>query len=269
MFDRSSTEVATQRPVFPEKLALERSEGTGLSAACHPVVWLLWLLAAALPALTTRNPLYLVIVLLAAALVYQAVAARSPFGRDWRLVLRFALTLWAFTLAFDVLTWHYGATPLLTLPDNWPVVGGPITLEALAFGLTSGLALATLLLVFAAFNAAVDHYQLLRLLPPFIYQAGLVTSIALTFVPQTVASLRDIREAQMLRGHRFRGLRDLVPLLLPLLTTGLERAIQLAESMEARAFAYANVPAPSETSEWSRGFSRFFPHRLKPRLQIG
>jgi len=209
----------------------------------HPAVWLLWLLAATVPALTTRNPLYLVIVLLAAALVYQAVAESSPLGRDWRLVLRFALTLWAFSLAFNVLTWHYGATPLLSLPDHWPVVGGPITLEALVFGLTSGLALATLLLVFAAFNAAVDHYALLRLLPPFLYQAGLVTSIALTFVPQTVASLRDIREAQILRGHRFRGLRDLIPLLMPLLTTGLERAIQLAESMEARGLAHGHTPS--------------------------
>lgn len=210
----------------------------------HPAVWLLWLLAAAVPALSTRNPLYLVVVLLCATVVYQAVAARSPLAHDWRLVLRFALTLWVLTLVFDVLTWHYGATRLLALPDNWPIVGGPITLEALAFGLTSGLALTTLLLVFAAFNAAVDHYQLLRLLPPFLYQAGLVTSIALTFIPQTVASIRDIREAQMLRGHRFRGLRDLVPLLLPLLTTGLERAIQLAESMEARAFGHAD-PAPN------------------------
>jgi energy-coupling factor transport system permease protein len=40
----------------------------------------------------------------------------------------------------------------------------------------------------------------------------------------------------MIRGHRFRGIRDLLPLFMPLLTSSLERAIQLAESMEARGF---------------------------------
>jgi energy-coupling factor transport system permease protein len=64
----------------------------------------------------------------------------------------------------------------------------------------------------------------------------MITSIAIAFVPQMVSSLQDIREAQAVRGHRFRGVRDLLPLFVPLLTTGLERAIQLAESMEARGF---------------------------------
>ncbi|HJX37036.1 MAG TPA: energy-coupling factor transporter transmembrane component T, partial [Anaerolineae bacterium] len=75
-----------------------------------------------------------------------------------------------------------------------------------------------------------------RFVPSFLYQTGMIASIAIAFVPQMVSSLRDIREAQAIRGHRFRGIRDLLPLFVPLLTTGLERAVQLAESMEARGF---------------------------------
>jgi len=75
----------------------------------------------------------------------------------------------------------------------------------------SGLALASLVLVFATFNTVVDHYRLLRMVPAAFYHAAVVAAIALTFVPQMVASLQDIREAQALRGHRFRGLRDLLP----------------------------------------------------------
>jgi len=157
--------------------------------------------------------------------------------------IRISLILWGFTIAFDTLTAHYGETPLLHLPHQWPVVGGPITLEAFLFGIISGMALVALVLVFATFNAVVDHYQLLRWVPASLYQAGVVTSIALTFVPQTVASLQEIREAQTLRGHRFRGVRDLLPLLVPLLTSGLERAIQLAESMEARGFGHLSTGA--------------------------
>jgi energy-coupling factor transport system permease protein len=43
------------------------------------------------------------------------------------------------------------------------------------------------------------------------------------------------------RGHRFHGLRDLLPLIMPLLVTALERAMQLAESMEARGFGGTTV----------------------------
>ncbi len=57
-----------------------------------------------------------------------------------------------------------------------------------------------------------------------------------------VLSAREIRQAQRIRGHRFRGIRDLLPLVMPLLANGLERAIQLAETMEARGFGSAVKP---------------------------
>jgi energy-coupling factor transport system permease protein len=47
---------------------------------------------------------------------------------------------------------------------------------------------------------------------------------------------QQIREAQSIRGHRFRGIRDLLPVLMPLLMGSLERAFQLAETMTARGF---------------------------------
>ena len=216
----------------------------------HPLIWLLWLVAAVVPALATRNPLYLIILLLTIAVVYMALGTRSPLAISWGLFVRAGLLLWGATFVFDTLTAHYGATVLLSLPRQWPVIGGPITLEAVVFGATSGLALVTLLLVFATFNALVDHYRLLRLLPPSLYQVGVVASIAMTFVPSTAASLKDIREAQTVRGHRFRGMRDLLPLFVPLVTGGLERAIQLAEAMEARGFS--RVVTPTKDALWLR-----------------
>jgi energy-coupling factor transport system permease protein len=210
----------------------------------HPIAWLTWLVGAMAPALLTRNPLILTVLLLVTAVVYNALGARSPLAGGWASLVRLALVLWGFSLVFDGLTNHFGATPLIVLPREWPIVGGPITAEALLFGLSSGLALASLVLIFATFNAVADHYRLLRMVPAAFYHAAVVAAIALTFVPQTVASLQDIREAQTLRGHRFRGLRDLLPLFLPLLSSGLERAIQLAESMEARGFAHTDAPLP-------------------------
>lgn len=204
--------------------------------AFHPYAWLAWLAAAVLPGLSTRNPLYLLLALLAVGIVYSALGRRSPLARSWGAFVRFSASLWLLTIPFVLLLNHHGAIVLLRLPAHWPLIGGPMTLEALLYGVTGGLALATLLLVFAAFNVAVDQARLLRLTPGFVYQAGVVAGIAVAFVPQMVTTWNAIREAQEVRGHRVAGVRDLLPLLLPLLVTALERAMQLAESMEARGF---------------------------------
>lgn len=214
-----------------------------LSHTYHPIAWLAWLAAAALPALTTRNPLYLSLTLLAIAITYAAVSQRSELARNWGAFVRFGAWLWLFTIPFTMLTSHHGAIVLFRLPQAWPVVGGPLTLEAFLYGLTGGLALIALLLTFATFNVAVDQARLLRMTPGFVYQAGVVAGIAVAFVPQMVASWQAIREAQQVRGHKVRGVRDLLPLLLPLLVTALERAMQLAESMEARGFGGQAVAA--------------------------
>src|SRR5690349_7293297 len=55
----------------------------GPQTTYHTRTWLLWFLAAGLPALLTRNPLYLVLIMLAARGVDAAVAA-TPDAVDTR-----------------------------------------------------------------------------------------------------------------------------------------------------------------------------------------
>lgn len=208
----------------------------------HTWSWLAWLVAAAVPAFTLGNPLYLALILGAAWIVYTVLGRTSPLGSSWGSFVKLGILLFALTIPFNAFSIHAGQIVLIHLPARWPIIGGPITLEAVIAGAVSGLNLLAILVVFAAFNAAVDHYQLLRATPAFLFQAGVVISIAITFVPQMVLSAREIREAQRIRGHRFRGLRDLLPLVMPLLASSLERAIQLAETMEARGFGSAVEP---------------------------
>ena len=208
----------------------------------HTWSWVAWLIAGAVPAFGLRNPLYLVLVLAAAWIVYATLGRTSPVGSSWGSFVKLGLFLFLFTIPFNALSIHIGQIVLFRLPRSWPIIGGPITLEAVIAGVVSGLALLTILVVFAAFNAVVDHYQLLRATPAFLLQAGVIVSIAITFVPQMVLNAKEIREAQRIRGHRFRGIRDLLPLVMPLLANSLERAIQLAETMEARGFGSAATP---------------------------
>jgi energy-coupling factor transport system permease protein len=214
--------------------------------AYHTLTWLAWLCAAAYLALVNGQPLQTLLLILATGTVFTLASRRHKAGQSagaesrsvegWSTFLRFGLWVWAVATIFNLFFAHAGNIVLFTLPSNWPLIGGPITLEGLLYGLAHGASLFAVLLVFATFNLALDVNRLLRWLPAGLFQAGLVVSIALSFVPQMMASLKDVREAQLVRGHKFRGLRDLPPLFVPLITTALERSLTLAESMEARGF---------------------------------
>jgi len=215
----------------------------------HPLAWLIWALAAAASALILRNPLYLTLLLLAVWANYAAVEHAATQGQSWRTLLKVGALIWALTIPFNALMLHQGEIVLFRLPAHWPLIGGKVTLEAVAVGFVSGYSLWVLLGVFAVFNLAVDASQLLRYTPNFLEQAGVIIAIALTFIPQMIASLQEIREAQRIRGHSFRRWRDQLPLVMPLLTTALEHAIQLAESMEARGFGAGQADEQSHLGQ--------------------
>ena len=210
----------------------------------HPVAWVAWTIGCAAAVTMTRNPLYLAILLGVVAIHYVLASQHRPEAQGWQAMLRLALGLACLIIPFNALSVHAGSHVLFRLPLDWPLIGGNVTLEACVWGATTALGLLVLMMLFATFNLSVSQAQILRLTPAFVYEAGLTVSIALTFVPQMLISAREIREAQSVRGHRMRRVRDMLPLLMALLTTGLERSFQLAESMEAR--GYGNVRALSQ-----------------------
>lgn len=224
----------------------------------HIASWSLWLCAAALAALGTRNPFYLALTIIVAALVGRDISRQTqptstnPDQTNTHFVVsstQQSLTgLWrvVIIITFAVailkgLSYHIGATILFTIPGWLPVIGGPITLEGMVSAALDGVSLMAVLAVFAAFSTGADYYALLRSVPSAMHGAGLVTSIAITFVPQTIQRWSEIREAQSLRGHRVRRIPDLLPLIIPLLAGGMERSVNLAEAMESRGFSRATA----------------------------
>lgn len=203
----------------------------------HTAAWLAWL-AAALAALSaTRNPFYLLLLwlcllLVGAALQRRGESAQAPFS-----LLRFSALVIGLAALFNAFTSHVGETLLLTIPGRLPLLSGAVTAEGLVYGAINGLALAGMLAAFGVLNRAVPVRALVRLIPRAFYPVAVVTAIAVTYVPVTVRQFRQVREAQAVRGHRLRGLRGWLPLLMPLLVGGLERALALAEAMTARGFA--------------------------------
>ena len=202
----------------------------------HPLAWVTWLLAVVAALLSSRNPVYLTVILVCIAATLragrsQAFAPALPLS-PWR----FALIVVTLSAAFNGLMAHFGQTVLFELPAWLPLLGGAVTLEGLVYGAINGLVLTGIFAAFLALYQAVPTYALVRLIPRSFYPVGVVLSVAVAYVPTTLAQFGQIREAQRLRGHQVRGARDWLPLVMPLLVSGLERAMQLAEAMTARGF---------------------------------
>ena len=221
------------------------------AASIHALAWLAWLASILVVLTITRNPLYLGIVLGWIALVTVAVRRTTDSETSAQAVnispVRFGLFVIAVSAAFNGLTVHFGSTMLFTIPEPIPLIGGPVTLEAIVYGALNGVVIAGLFAAFLVMNRALSVRELVQLIPRAYYPVAVVVSIAITFVPTTLRQFRQIREAQAVRGHRMRGLRSWLPLFIPLLTGGLERALQLSEAMMARGFASAD----SETHDTS------------------
>ena len=213
--------------------------------------WFAWTAASLIAISSTRNPLYLVIILLCLVIVNLRLAMLGTStdnpGRKLPISLwRFAILLIVISSVFNALVSKFGETILFSIPGGIPLISGPVTLEALVFGLLNGMVLFAIFFTFIILNRALPVRRLIKVIPKAFTPVAVVTTIAITFIPNTLRQYEQIREAQTVRGHRMRGLRDWLPLIMPLLVGGMERAMSLAESMSARGLASAS----SQDSVW-------------------
>lgn len=217
-----------------------------MRSTLHTGAWLIWLVAAGIMLTVTRNPVYIGLVLLWVGIVLVALGAPDEGAAAPVLSpLRFALVVVPIAAVFNALFVHAGETVLFRLPDALPVVGGIVSLEAVVYGALNGLVLTGIFAAFAAFNQVTPVRALIQLAPRAYYPVAVTVAIAVTFVPVTLRQAAQIREAQAVRGHRLKGLRSWAPIFLPLLSSGMERALQLAEAMAARGFAAGGAEGAS------------------------
>ncbi len=216
------------------------SDTRAASQGLHPAVWAAWLVAGSTMVFLTSNPFYIGVIGLCAAVVY--AAHRTYARRALDALLLISLVIAPLTIPLNLLTGSSGATVLFDLPSvtfpSWlagVTLGGTVTSESLVYAATRAASIATIAALVCAFNAAVDHFRLLKLAPPSLAQLGIIVTVAALLVPETLARAASLREARIVRG-RDAGLRALPSLLLPLLAEALERSIQRAESLDARGF---------------------------------
>jgi energy-coupling factor transport system permease protein len=180
----------------------------------HPGAWLTWAGCAGLAAVTTTNPFYLLPLFGSAWVVHSTHRTSGPAARSFRIFLLFAA--WAITIR----------TGLVLL--------GPVDRGSVAIAFLEGLRLGALLTIFGTFNSVADPFRVLKLAPRRFHEPALAAALALSIAPRTIASVERVREAQRLRGIEIGRWSALPALAVPVLATGMDEAVTLAESMDAR-----------------------------------
>ena len=192
-----------------------------------------WSAACLFIVLFTTNPAYKAAVLAAAMAV---VVAGAGLRRIRRLLVAIAL-VGAFAAVLNFVSAHLGETVLFSLPASIPALGGPFTLEGLAFGLTGGLTIGAAILAAAPCSRMLQGHEVVDALPRVLSRSGAAIAASLNLVPEVAATFVQVSEAQRMRGWRPRGPRSWAEVVVPVVLTSVEGSIQLAESMEARGFA--------------------------------
>ncbi len=199
----------------------------------NPRALLLWSAAALVVDLATNDPLYRALVVLATV---DVLAALAPRGRRLRPTLAAAALFGGLAIGLNALLSHTGVHVIAALPDAWPLVGGPLTVESVGYGIGAALGIVGAVLAVAPISLVLEPHELIDALPARFERSGLAVAIALNLVPGIGRNAIAIRDAERMRGWRPRGPRSWADILVPTMLSAIEDALTLAEAMEARAY---------------------------------
>ncbi|HEX7405496.1 MAG TPA: energy-coupling factor transporter transmembrane component T [Candidatus Nanopelagicaceae bacterium] len=225
----------------------------------HPLAWWIWAGSLAIGVAMTNSALIAGTVVGAAAIVVRRKAEKAPWAATFPWALKIGLWVIAIRVIAGVLIGVPipGRTlftlPILPLP-SWMAgirIGGAVTLERVSATAHDGVMLAAIIALLGAAASLSSPHRLLRSLPIMVYEFGVAVVIATSVLPQLVASVRRIRDAQRLRGQETRGFLSWRRIALPLLEDSLSRSLDLAAAMDARGYGYSRKRSRYRPNSWS------------------
>jgi len=196
----------------------------------NPAVLFVYFLLLASLAMFAANPVMIAISFVA---MNAAAMAYTPEGLGRSYVfygIIFVLT----TLANPVFS-HNGVTVLLVINDN------PITLEAVLYGVMTGVMIVSVLLLFRVFSSLMTSDRLLYIFGRAFPKMGLLLAMTLRLVPLFGRQRRKIDDTQRTLGlykneNAIDNIRGKFSVLSAMTTWGLENGIITADSMSARGY---------------------------------
>jgi energy-coupling factor transport system permease protein len=177
------------------------------------------------------------VVLLATGFALVLAGRLAGAWRAVRAALWMGLTLALLIVAVNALVVDRGETVLVRI-GHLPLLSDVITAEALAAGAVIGLRAAVVMLAFAVYSACVDPDRVLRALRPLARRSALTATLVSRLVPVAAADASRLRDAARLRGPAAAPVGR-APLARRLLAGSLDRAVDVAATLELRGYSLA------------------------------
>jgi energy-coupling factor transport system permease protein len=219
--------------------------------AARAGVGALWALSLTAAALVLFQPLALVA--LAGAILVAGHGARV--GRELMRTLRTALIVAVPIVIVNVLVTREGLTVIARIGDLGPFGQGDLTLEALVYGAVIALKVTILTLVATLASLTVDPDALLAIFRRLSFRSALTASLATRMIPVLASDAQRLAEAQRTRpGGAPSGARGRAALLGAVIAGSLDRALDVAATLEVRGFAATgrHRRGPRLRRPWSR-----------------
>jgi energy-coupling factor transport system permease protein len=195
-------------------------------------------------ALSFEHPLVLGALLVAVLLAAAGAGVARPVARSLLWGLPFAAVI----AGVNALVVRDGLTVIARLGELPPLGQVDVTLEATAYGGVLALRALIVIACFALHSAAVDPDELLRAFRRVSFRSALTAALATRMVPVLARDARRFRDAQRCRPGRPASRLALARAV----TTGaLDRAVDVAATLEVRGYGGSGRPAP-RSRPWSR-----------------
>lgn len=200
-------------------------------------------------ALASTHPLLLAAV--AAATMCAGLAA--GVGRDMARAARFAIPLAVLLAVVNALVVREGLTVLVRVGEVPPFGQVDVTLEALVAGLLIALRVFVVVLAFTLLVATVDPDEVLRGLRRRSFRSALTAVLATRMVPVLTRDAQRMDLALRSRPDAERARTGARVAVVRAVTAGaLDRAVDVAATLELRGYATRRRAAPGPRRPWSR-----------------
>ena len=204
-----------------------------------------WCVALALVALSFDHPLVLAVLLA----VVLAAAAGAGVARRVALALAVAAPFALVIALVNPLVVRDGLTVIARL-GSVPVLGQlDVTAEATAYGGVLGLRALVVIGCFALHSAAVDPDDLLRAFRRVSFRSALTAALATRLVPVLARDARRLHDAQRCLAGEPAPRRAIVR---AVASGALDRAVDVAATLEVRGYGAARRPPRGGVRPWSR-----------------
>ncbi|HEY8303738.1 MAG TPA: energy-coupling factor transporter transmembrane component T [Solirubrobacteraceae bacterium] len=215
--------------------------------ATRASVGALWAMALVFAALAIDHPLILCVLVVTIVLAGTFAGVGGEVVRSLRTATIVAVPI----VTVNVLVSREGLTVFARLGDLGPFGQGNLTVEALVYGTIVALKVTILMLATTLASLAVDPDELLRVVRRLSFRSALTASLATRMIPVLANDARRLAEAQRTRVLAPTGARARIRLLSAMIGNSLDRAMDVAATLELRGFAEARR-APRLRRPWSR-----------------